>query len=207
MRGGSGGASRLATDFPCIASWSRDDLSAIADNTDAALTDAAVHALPDVQAWAKAHAALLEEVERAAARNEARRPELESLRSETRRAYEHARTLQAQWPAVERALHEARKRFMPFAMQSQLQMAANQLHDESEAFANAYVEVSLLWMYVHGADETGYRLCAPVSRPPHTPPRTQHAAGAVRPATSPMAGVSPRGTCVWRRTCGTSAPT
>ena len=140
MRGGSGGASRLATDFPCIASWSRDDLSAIADNTDAALTDAAVHALPDVQAWAKAHAALLEEVERAAARNEARRPELESLRSETRSAYEHARTLQAQWPAVERALHEARKRFMPFALQSQLQMAANQLHDESEAFANAYVE-------------------------------------------------------------------
>lgn len=136
----SGGASRLATDFPRIASWSRDDLSAMADDTDAALTDAAVHALPDVQAWDKAHAALLEEVERAAARNEARRPELESLRSETRRAYEHARTLQAQWPVVERALHEARKRFMPFAMHSQLQMAANQLHDESEALANAYVE-------------------------------------------------------------------
>ena len=136
----SHGASRLAADFPSIASWSRDDLLAVADNTDAALRDAAVHALPDVQAWDKEHAALLEEVERAAARNEARRPELESLREETRRAYEHARTLHAQWPVVERTLLEARKRFMPFAMQSQLQMAANQLHEESEALSNAYVE-------------------------------------------------------------------
>lgn len=82
------------------------------------------------------------------ARNEARRADLEALRNDTRSAFEHARTLEAQWPLVERTLHEAQKvrlyvltqRFTPFAIQTRLQMAANQLHDESEDLANAFVE-------------------------------------------------------------------
>lgn len=135
---------QLAAEYPTLAALPREDLVALAD-ADAsapneALLEATVRTLPNVSEEDDEHLALLEQVEHAAARNEARRSELETLRDETRRAFVYARTLETQWPGVERALREANKRFTPFAMQSRLQLAANQLHEESEELANSYVE-------------------------------------------------------------------
>ncbi|EDP44014.1 hypothetical protein MGL_1411 [Malassezia globosa CBS 7966] len=104
---------QLAAEYPTLAALPREDLVALAD-ADAsapneALLEATVRTLPNVSEEDDEHLALLEQVEHAAARNEARRSELETLRDETRRAFVYARTLETQWPGVERALREANK--------------------------------------------------------------------------------------------------
>ncbi|KAI3620643.1 hypothetical protein CBS9595_002610 [Malassezia furfur] len=141
-------ASPLVHAFPRIAQLSRDELRELVEtpaNTheardQAAYVDALLHTLPDVRALYDEHEQLLHDVELAAAQNEQLRPTLLALRAQTRAAYDEACAADAAWPAIEREMDEAYKRFTPAALQTRLQLAMNEVHDESETLANAYVE-------------------------------------------------------------------
>ncbi|WFC94919.1 hypothetical protein MBRA1_001557 [Malassezia brasiliensis] len=149
-------ASPLAHEFPRIAQLSRDELRELVETPanaheardQSAYLDALLHTLPDVRALYDEHEQLLHDVECAAAQNEQLRPVLLALRAQTRATYDEACAADAAWPAIEREMDEAykvriltlTKRFTPSALQTRLQLAMNEVHDESETLANAYVE-------------------------------------------------------------------
>ncbi|WFD04949.1 hypothetical protein MVES1_000274 [Malassezia vespertilionis] len=136
-------ATRLADEFPEVAALPREDLRELAEQhtpQQMAYFGAVFDSLPQVRSLYEEHTRLLEQVEAAAAQNAAKRPALLALRDETSAAYVHAREMESAWTATERAMHEAYKRFTPSALQARIHHAANAVHDESEALANAYVE-------------------------------------------------------------------
>ncbi|KOS15327.1 hypothetical protein Malapachy_2679 [Malassezia pachydermatis] len=144
----TGAAQRLAEEYPSIAALPREMLEELASSpetmeqsqTQAQLLEALVDQLPAIQTLNAEHEALVEQVEAAAARNNALRPELEALRRDTQDAFTKAKQYEHQWPEVERALLEARKRFTPEAMQVRLHMAVQQLHDETEKLVNDFID-------------------------------------------------------------------
>ncbi|PKI85743.1 hypothetical protein MVES_000258 [Malassezia vespertilionis] len=120
-------ATRLADEFPEVAALPREDLRELAEQhtpQQMAYFGAVFDSLPQVRSLYEEHTRLLEQVEAAAGTA----------------AYVHAREMESAWTATERAMHEAYKRFTPSALQARIHHAANAVHDESEALANAYVE-------------------------------------------------------------------
>lgn len=159
-------ASPLVHAFPRIAQLSRDELRELVEtpaNTheardQAAYVDALLHTLPDVRALYDEHEQLLHDVELAAGTHArvcltqlktsscaprcwpcALRPARRTMRHvpPTRRGPQSS----AKWTKPTRFVrYSLTKRFTPAALQTRLQLAMNEVHDESETLANAYVE-------------------------------------------------------------------
>lgn len=98
---------RLGEEYGALAALPRDELERL--ELDEAYFDAMFHTIPQVRRLYETHAALLEKVEAAAAHNMSLRPELEALRSETKTAFERARTAEAEWPVASQLMQEEYK--------------------------------------------------------------------------------------------------
>ncbi|KAI9451393.1 hypothetical protein F5148DRAFT_1239653 [Russula earlei] len=127
----------LTTEFPELSKLTRDDLEDLL--TDPAYFQAIFHTLPKVKELYQSQAELGLANETIANQNLALQDGLYRLRSETKDAFDEAKTLEARWAELQREQKEIYQRFTPQFLLMRLRHATTAQDDLSETVASAFV--------------------------------------------------------------------
>ncbi|KAI0297730.1 hypothetical protein BC826DRAFT_907496 [Russula brevipes] len=127
----------LTTEFPELSNLTREDLEDIL--ADPAYFEAIFHALPKVKELYKGQAELGLANESIANQSLALQDDLYKLRSESKDAFDKAKTLEARWAELQREQKEVYQRFTPQFLLMRLRHATTAQDDLSETLASTFV--------------------------------------------------------------------
>ncbi|EGN98291.1 hypothetical protein SERLA73DRAFT_74519 [Serpula lacrymans var. lacrymans S7.3] len=127
----------LMTDFPELAHLSREDLEDLLN--DPQYFQCIFQSLDKVKALYQAQAELGMANESIANNNLCLQERLYQLRSETKDAFDDAKSLEARWKELEREQKEVYQRFNPQFLLLRLRHATTAQDDESEVLASSFV--------------------------------------------------------------------
>ncbi|EJC98514.1 uncharacterized protein FOMMEDRAFT_171117 [Fomitiporia mediterranea MF3/22] len=132
--------SPLFAEFPELSKYPREDLEDMLN--DPQYFQAVFHSLPQVQAMFQAQIDLGMANQELARNNLALQEQLYQLRSETKEAFDRAKSLEARWRTVEKEQKEVYQRFTPQFLLMRLRHATTAQDDASEACASAFIQSS-----------------------------------------------------------------
>ncbi|KAF8158208.1 hypothetical protein B0H34DRAFT_445409 [Crassisporium funariophilum] len=131
-------ASSLANDFPELSHLSREDLEDLL--SDPVYFQATFHSLNLVKDLYRSQAELGMANERIAQNNLALQQRLYDLRTETKDAFDEAKSLEARWKELEKEQKEVYQRFTPQFLLMRLKHSTTAQDDASEALASSFVQ-------------------------------------------------------------------
>ncbi|KAL5482418.1 hypothetical protein ACEPAI_9012 [Sanghuangporus weigelae] len=134
--------SPLLAEFPELSKYSREDLEDMLN--DPQYFQAVFHSLPQVQVMFQAQTDLGMANQELARNNLALQEQLYRLRSETKEAFDRARSLEARWRALEKEQKDVYQRFTPQFMLMRLRHATTAQDDLSEARASEFIQSSAI---------------------------------------------------------------
>ncbi|KAF9468483.1 hypothetical protein BDZ94DRAFT_1153842 [Collybia nuda] len=130
-------ATHLLREFPELAYLSREELEDLL--TDPLYFQAIFHSLSRVKAMYQSQAELGMANESIARNNLALQEDLYKLRSDTKAAFDEAKSLESRWKVVDKEQHEVYQRFTPQFLLMRLKHSTSAQDDASEALASAFV--------------------------------------------------------------------
>ncbi|PAV17130.1 glycoside hydrolase family 61 [Pyrrhoderma noxium] len=130
--------SPLFTEFPELSKYSREDLEDMLN--DPQYFQAVLHTLPQVQAMLRNQIELGMANEELARNNLAMQENLYKLRSETKEAFDKAKSLEARWKEIEKEQRDVYQRFSPQFLLMRLRHATTAQDDASEARASEFIQ-------------------------------------------------------------------
>ncbi|KAG1772438.1 hypothetical protein EDD22DRAFT_861168 [Suillus occidentalis] len=133
-------ATPLMNEFPELAHLAREDLEDILN--DPAYFQSIFHSLPQVKELYQAQAELGMANEAIARTNLSLQDRLYELRTETKEAFDNAKSLESRWKDLEREQREVYQRFNPQFLLLRLRHATTAQDDASEALASSFVQSS-----------------------------------------------------------------
>ncbi|OAX42872.1 hypothetical protein K503DRAFT_732870 [Rhizopogon vinicolor AM-OR11-026] len=133
-------ATPLMNEFPELAHLTREDLEDILN--DPTYFQSIFHSLPQVKELYQAQAELGMANEAIARTNLSLQDRLYLLRTETKEAFDEAKSLESRWKDVEREQREIYQRFDPQFLLLRLRHATTAQDDASEALASSFVQSS-----------------------------------------------------------------
>ncbi|KAL8277999.1 hypothetical protein RQP46_009631 [Phenoliferia psychrophenolica] len=128
----------LARDFPQIAQMSREDMTALLE--DDAYFDAFFNTMPEALPMHQAVEQRMRSNIAIAQKNEALRPNLEALRTETANLFGEVNELKARWSHLEAAQADTQKRFSPGAQLNRLRSATSGQEHLSESLVSSFLD-------------------------------------------------------------------
>ncbi|KAH7911720.1 hypothetical protein BJ138DRAFT_1006030 [Hygrophoropsis aurantiaca] len=128
----------LITDFPELTHSSREDLEDLLN--DPTYFQSVFHSLGQVKSLYQAQSELGMANEALARNNISLQERLYQLRSETKDAFDEAKSLETRWKDLERDQREVYQRFTPQFLLLRLRHATTAQDDESEAVASSFVQ-------------------------------------------------------------------
>ncbi|KAF8890030.1 hypothetical protein CPB84DRAFT_1785227 [Gymnopilus junonius] len=131
-------SSPLLTDFPELSHLSREDLEDLL--SDPVYFQAIFHSLSFVKDLYKSQSELGSANEAIARNNLALQQRLYDLRTETKNAFDEAKSLEARWKELEKEQKEVYQRFTPQFLSMRLRHSLTAQDDASEALATSFVK-------------------------------------------------------------------
>ncbi|TFK74853.1 hypothetical protein BDN72DRAFT_759038 [Pluteus cervinus] len=133
-------ATQLLVEYPELSYLSRQDLEDIL--SDPVYFQAIFHSLERVKALYQSQAELGRANESIASHNLTMQESLYALRSDTKNAFDEARSLESRWKDVEKDQREIYSRYTPQFLLMRLKHSITAQDDASEAIATAFVQQS-----------------------------------------------------------------
>ncbi|KAG2066446.1 hypothetical protein BDR04DRAFT_1160228 [Suillus decipiens] len=133
-------ATPLMNEFPELAYLTREDLEDILN--DPAYFQSIFHSLPQVKELYQAQTELGMANEAIARANLSLQDRLYELRTETKEAFDNAKSMESRWKDLEREQREVYQRFNPQFLLLRLRHATTAQDDASEALASSFVQSS-----------------------------------------------------------------